>query len=312
MSLPKFDTPLKQVEFDTHLNVFDTKMVRCTRRDGVQNIPPIINILRLSTDFNGFQQKESWDNIRTFLNVSGYEVQDIQAINIRDADLLFISVDSNRLKDVEYLTSMIAQGFLGLMPRDEILVSGPGPGIDGRSPYNVPLNTPILSGTDYAAYGMCLIHGYIRTYNDIRTLQSRYISMMLLLEGKIHDGMIGPGVKVESAGDKIKAFETLLKDRKHADGEARWVLAVLKLLRNLRNFLSHTPPLPKTRKGVDDAMRVIHELVTEYDRPLGKPADPTLNIYGVEKRWTTQLVQITARWIDEYIQAYPVKSESIK
>lgn len=310
MSLPKFDTPLKQVEVDTHLNGFYIKMVRCTRRAGIQNIPPIINILRLSTDFNGFQQKESWDSILTFLNVSGYDVQDIQATKVRDADLLFISVDSDRLKDVEYLTSMIAQGFLGLMPRDEILVSGAG--TPGRSPYDVPINAPILLGTDYAVYGMCLIHGYIRAYGDIRTLQSRYMSMMILLEGKIHDGMVGPGVKVESAGDKIKAFETLLKDRKHVDGEARWVLAVLNLLRNLRNFVSHTPPLPKTRGGVDDAIKVIHELVVEYNRPLGKPQDPTKNIYGVEKRWITQLVQITSRWIDEYIQAYPVKSGSTK
>lgn len=303
MSLPKFDVPSSQAEWDMHMKGFRTKMARCTRRNGIQNIPTNLNILRFSTDFDGPLQTESWAGIHTFLDVSGYDIQDTQMTEPREADLLFISIDPGRLKDVEYLASTIAQGFLGLMPRDEVLVSGPG--VPGHSPYDAPLNAPLLLSTDFMAYGMCLIHGYISTLHDPRTRLGKHLVMMLLLEGKLQNSGIA-GTNAENAFDKTEAFRSLLEQRGHMGGEARWVLAVFDLLRHSRNFLSHTPPLQKSVKGVEDAVRVIDGLATEYNRLLWAPRKSNIqDPDGAWKRWTTQLTQITAGWIDEYLKNNP-------
>lgn len=303
MSLPKFDVPSSQAEWDMRMKGFHTKMTRCTRMDGIQNIPSNLNILRLSTDFDGPQQAESWAGIQTFLGVSGYDIEDMQMTEPREADLLFISTDPDRLMDVEYLVSMIAQGFLGLMPKDEVLVSGPGK--PGHSPYDQPPNMPLLLSTDFMVYGMCLIHGYITALYDPRTRLGKHISMMLLLEGKLQNSGIA-GTDADRAFDKTEAFKSLLKQRGHVDGEARWVFAVFDMLRHLRNYFGHTPPLPKSISGAEGAKCVINDLAIEYGRPHLALRDSGIqDPNGVRKRWVTQLTQITASWIDEYLKNNP-------
>lgn len=282
---------------------FHTKMTRCDRKNSIQNIPSNINILRLSTNFDGPQQAESWAGIQTFLDVSGYNMQDAQMTEPREADLLFISTGQDRLKDVEYLASTIAQGFLGLMPKDEVLVSGLG--ISDHSPYDVPPNAPLLLNTDFMAYGMCLIYGHITTLHDPRTLLGKHIVMMLLLEGKLQSSGIA-GTDADNAFDKTEAFRSLLEQWGHMDGEARWVLAVFDLLRHSRNLLSHTPRLQKSVEGVEEAVRVIDDLAKEYNRSLWAPRNSNTQDWGgAWKKWTTQLTQITSGWIDEYLKSNP-------
>ena len=203
----------------------------------------------------------------------------------------------------DWHASTIAQGFLGLMPKDEVLVSGSG--IPGHSPYDVPSNAPLLLNTDFMAYGMCLIHGYITTLHDPRTLLGKHIVMMLLLEGKLQSSGIA-GADADNAFDKTEAFRSLLEQRGHMDGETRWVLAVFDLLRHSRNLLSHTPRLQKSVEGVEEAVRVIDDLAKEYNRSLWAPRNSNTQDWGgAWKKWTTQLTQITAGWIDEYLKSNP-------
>lgn len=306
VELPEFNIPASQDEWNKHGSVFHGKMTRCTRRDDIPHIPSNLNILRLSTDFGGPKQAESWDGILKFLDASGYDTEDTRMTGPREADLLFISAEPNRRGDVVHLLDMIAGGFLGLVLRDEVLVSGLG--VPGSSPYEPPTYRPLLLGTDFAAHGACLIHGYINTLHDPRARLGKHGGMMLALEQKIQSSGI-VGSDSGNASGKTKAFQSLLKRRRHVDGEARWVFAAFKLLRHTRNRFAHMPTLPKTEAGINEAADEIDDLAKEYSRELQAPRKPgTQDQAGVEKRWTTQLTQITTRWIDEYLQAYPVQA----
>lgn len=307
VDLPEFNIPPGQAEWDKRTKGFHARMTRCVRREGISNIPPNLNILRLSICFEESKQVESWNGIRTFLDVSGYDTRDTQMTEPREADMLFISTDSDRFGDAKYIIDMIAQGFLGLIPRDDMLVSGPG--IPGSSPYNAPINQPLLLSTDFTGYGACLIHGYITTLRDPRALLGRYVTMMLLMEGKLQgSGIASPDTKY--AGDKIEAFRALLEKREHVCGEERWVLAVLNLLRHIRNYLSHIPPLQETLDKIEDAIDKIDDLAKEYKRPLWAPRESNIqDLDGAWKRWLTLLTQIAWRWIDEYLQTHPVSGK---
>lgn len=309
MSLPEFNVPSNQAEWDRHMKGFRTRVMRCTRRKDVYNIPPNLNILWLSADFDESKQVDAGNGIRTFLEVSGYNIQDTQLTERNEADLLFISTDGGMEKAVSYLVSTISYGFLGLVPKHDMLVSGPG--VPGGSPYKIP-NGPLWVSTDFMVYGMCLIHEYIRTLHDPGALCGRHITMMLELEGKLLQTGIATS-KHKNASNKSDALRSLLKKRGHADGEARWVFAVFNLLRHARNFFGHTPPLQKDEVCFEKAQHAIEDLATEYGRPLGVPRESNIqDSYSGTKRWTTQLTQITMRWIDEYVQAYPVQSGAAK
>ena len=306
MNLPEFNMPVSQDDWTKHRNGFHDKMTRCTRRSDKHHIPSNINILRLSTDFGGSKQEESWNGILKFLDGCGYDTEDTRMMDPSEVDLLFISAEPDRRGDVENLLDIIRRGFLGLVLRDEVLVSGLG--APGDSPYDPPTDSPLLAGTDFAAHGACIIHGYISTLHDPRAKLGKHVAMMLVLEEEIQNsGMTIPNI--ETASGKIDAFRSLLKQRRHTAGEARWVFAVFDMLRHVRNYFSHTPPLPRTIAGIEKARKEIDALAKQYGRALRAPRVPgTQNPDAALKRWNTQLTQITARWIIEYFQAYPVQA----
>lgn len=308
MELPKFNTLTSQDEWNKHGSVFHDKMTRCTGRNDIPHIPSSLNILRLSTDFDGPKQAESWDGILKFLDASGYDAEDARTTDPKEADLLFISAEPNRHGDVEHILDMIAGGFLGLVLRDEVLVSGLG--VPGSSPYEPPTYRPLLLGTDFAAHGACIIHEYINTLHDPRAQLGKHVGMMLALEQKIQNsGITIPDIK--NASGKTDAFQSLLERQGHVEGEARWVFAAFKLLRHTRNLFAHTPTLPKTEAGIAEAADEIDDLAKEYNRDLRSPrGHGTQDRRGAVKRWTTQITQITTRWIDDYLQAYPVQAGS--
>ena len=130
-------------------------------------------------------------------------------------------------KAVSYLVNTISQGFLGLAPKHDMPVSGLS--IPGDSPYKIP-SDPMLASTDFMVHGIYLTHACIRTLHDPGALCSRYITMMLYLESKLLQTGIATS-KHKNAPSKSSALRFLLKERMHADGEARWVFAVFNLSR---------------------------------------------------------------------------------
>ena len=308
MNLPEFNMPVSQDDWAKSRSGFHDKMTRCTRRNTNDHIPSSINILRLSTDFGGPKQEESWGGILEFLDSSGYDVEDTRMTEPREADLLFISAEPDRRGDVEHLLDMIKQGFLGLVLRDEVLVSGLG--VPDSGPYNRQNNEPLQVGTDFAVYGACIIHEHISTLLDRRVQLGKHVTMMLELEEDIQNsGMTIPNGNV--AAGKIDAFQSLLKNRGHVGGEARWVLAVFDLLRHTRNAFVHIPTLQKSIDGIEEAGGRIDSLAKEYNRELHLTQTSSIQkMKGALKKWNTQLTQITSHWIDKYLQAYPVQSNS--
>lgn len=247
-------------------------------------------------------------SILKFLDGSGYDTADTRMTDPSEADMVFISAEPDRREDVEHILDIIRRGFLGLVLRDEVLVSGLG--APGGSPYNLHANMPLLVGTDFAVYGACIIHGYISTLHDRRVQLGKHVTMMLELERDIQNsGITIPNIEIASG--KIDAFRSLLKRRGHTGGEARWVLAVFDLLLHMRNYFPHTPPSQKTMDGIKKATKEIDDLAKQYGRALRAPRGPrTQNPDAPLKRWNTQLTQILSRWIDEYFQAYPVQAGS--
>ena len=74
-------------------------------------------------------------------------------------------------------------------------------------------------------HGICLIHEYIRTLHDSGALCGRHITMMLELESKLLQTGITTS-KHKNVSNKSDALRFLLNERRHADGDARWVFAV--------------------------------------------------------------------------------------
>ena len=223
---------------------------------------------------------------------------------LREADLLFICTDRYRDEDVEYLVGLISQGMLGLVPKHEVLVSGP---VRHPNPYGGPSRHPVMVSPDFMVYGMCMIHEHIRTLHDGGAKVGRHISMMLQLEEMLQQaGVVQAGSEVV-AYDKIEAFKSLLKSRGHDGGEARWVFAALDLLRHTRNILGHTPPPSNAVKGCEEAAGELNSLAMEYGRAFGMPPESDIqDSYSSHKKWMTSLTQATRRWIGEYLKNNPV------
>ena len=306
MRIPEFRIPTDKTEWDNHVKRFGVEMIRCTSRDSRFSIPPKITILMFIADRKNAEQMKSWSGIRQFLEVGGYDIEDVRTTEPREADLLFICTDRDEDEDVEYLVSTISQGLLGLAPKHEVLVSGPR---RYASPYGGLPNHPILLTTDFMVYGMCIIHEHIRTLHDRGAIVGRHMSMMLELEAMLErEGVVQTG-KADASG-KIDAFKSLLKSRGHDGGEARWVFAALDLLRYTRNILSHTPPhQPNTVEGYKKAAGELNSLTKEYSRPFGVPPESNFqDSYGSYKKWMTSLTQITSRWIGEYLKENPIQA----
>lgn len=305
MGLPEFKIPTDQTEWDSHVKRFDGEMIRCTSRDGRFSIPPKITILMLIADRENAEQVKSWSGIRQFLEVSGYDVEDVRTTEPREADLLFICTDRDRDEDVEYLVRTVSQGLLGLAPKHDILVSGP---VRYPSPYGGPPHHPILLPFDFMVYGMCIIHEHIRTLHDGGAKVGRHISMMLQLEAMLERAGVVQAGKADARG-KINAFKLLLESRGHDGGEARWVFAALDLLRHTRNIMVHTPPPPPSAvAGYKKAAGELNSLAKEYGRAFGVPPESDIqDAYSSYKKWMMSLTQTTLRWVDEYLTGNPVQ-----
>lgn len=126
MSLPEFNILRNSTEWDRHVERFDMKLIRCTRKDSRISIPPKLNILMFIADPQNIKQMKSWCGVQKFLKTVGYDVKHVQITEPREADLLFICTDRDRDEDVSYVVRTISEGFLGLVPKHEVLVSGPG------------------------------------------------------------------------------------------------------------------------------------------------------------------------------------------
>ena len=305
-NLPAFEISTNRAEWDRHISDFKTVMMKCTRKDSKYIIPPRLNVLWLTTDMDDDVKERERYVIEQFLDIIGYDVKWTQTRERGEADLLFVSTD--REEDVSYLIHTIRQGFLGLMPKYEVLVSGLRP--TGDSPYRGIPYGPMIAGSDFAIYGMGMIHEYIMEFQDRAVKMGRHTTMILYLEGKVWDS-VKDGM-ADNAYPKKGALRRLLKSREHTGGEARWVLAALDLLSNMRNVFVHTPDLQSTWKRIEEARRRINKLATEYGRALDMP--PIYNIHGdysVMRRWLTQLTFVTGLWIDKYLKRYPVKNSEI-
>lgn len=304
MSLPEFDIPTDQAEWDNHIKRFDPEMIRCTSKDSRFSIPGKLNIMMLIADRGNTEQMKSWGGIQQFLEVSGYDIEHVRMAEPREADLLFICTDRDEDEDVEYLVNIISQGLFGLVPKHEILISGP---VRYPSPYGGRPHHPVMLSPDFMVYGMCVIHEHIRTLHDGGAKVGRHISMMLQLEGMLQQaGVVQAGSEVVAYG-KIEAFKSLLESRGHDGGEARWVFAALDLLRHTRNILGHTPPPSRALKGYEKAAGELNSLAAEYGREFGVPSESDIqDSYGSYKKWMTSLTQTTRRWIGEYLRNNPV------
>lgn len=310
MGLPEFKIPTDKTEWGSHTERFGTEVIRCTSRDSRFSIPSKINILMLIAGRENAEQMKSWNGIRQFLEVSGYDIEDVQTTEPREADLLFICTDRDKDEDVEYLVRTASQGLFGLVPKHEVLVSGPR---RYPSPYGGLPHHPILLPPDFMVYGMCMIHEHIRTLHDGGAKVGRHISMMLQLEDVLQRAGVVQASKNTVAYDKIEDFKSLLESRGHDGGETRWVFAALDLLRHTRNILGHTPPPPNAVAGYEKAAGELNGLAKEYGRPFGVPPESDIQDgYSSHKKWMTTLTQTTLRWIDEYVRAYPVQSGAAK
>ena len=306
MSLPEFKVPLCQAAWNKHTKRFNLELIRCTNRDGHTNMPSKLNVLLFITCQENTKQTKSWDGVQTFLKISGYDVERVKSTWPREADLLFICTDREEDEDVKYLVRTISQGLLGLEPNHEILVSRPVRHY--VNPYGGPPHHPMTVDSDFMMYGACMIHEYIRTLHDDSAKVGRHIAMMLQLEDVIQQAGVVRTNEDAVAFDKIETFKSLLKSRKHDGGEARWVFAVLDLLRHARNLLGHTPPLQKAVKGCENAGIEISNLANEYRRgELGMPPKSNIqDLYSSHKKWMTALTQITSRWITKYLRDNPI------
>ncbi len=306
MNLPEFKVMTNQAEWDEHARGFGTYMIRCTRKNDRFNIPPKITVLMFIVKSENAEQMKSWSGIRQFLEISGYEIEDVQMTEPREADLLFICTDKEEDEDVKYMVYVISQGLLGLEPKHEILVSTP---VRYANAYGVFPYRPMMLNFDFMAYGMCMIHTHIRTLHDPGMKVGRHIAMMLELEGKLLRAGVAQAKNAAVAYNKIAAFKLLLESRGHDGGEARWVFATLDLLRHTRNILGHTPPPKRALNGYKEAVEKLNRLAAEYGRPFGEPSESDIqDRYGIFKKWMTQLTQITSLWIDEYLKDNPVKT----
>ena len=306
MSLPEFKTPSYQAEWNKHIKRFSLELIRCTNRDNRISIPSKLNVLLFITDRKNSKQMKSWDGVQTFLKISGYDVERVKATWPREADLLFICTDREDDEDVKYLVRIISQGLLGLEPKHEILVSSPVRRY--VNPYGGPSHRPMTVDSDFMIYGVCMIHEYIRTLYDDSAKIGRHIAMMLQLEDILQQAGVVQASEDTVAFDKIEAFKSLLKSRKHDGGEARWVFAVLDLLRHTRNILGHIPPPQKAMKGCNKAEVEINYLANEYRRGMfGTPPKSDIqDLYSSHKKWMTSLAQITSHWIVKYLRDNPV------
>ena len=311
MSLPEFSVHIDEVEFARRMRKFDAAMMKCSRKNDGFSIPPSLNILWLSTDLANPNQTKIQDRIQEFLGINGYDVQftqtNVQITMQNEVDLLFIDARNN--DNTPYLVRTISMGFLGLVPKYEVLVYGIGR--DEESPYQGDTSYPMVAGTDFLINAVCLIHGYIRSYNDPVVICSRPISMMLELEDKLlRSGIIKDG-NANYASDKINAFLNLLNCRKHSGREVEWIATVLELLRHTRNALAHTPHPPRALSGAQSKIIKINFLSEKCDRRFEFPV--VLNnqdTFIVQKRWLTQLTQVTLHWINEYLEKYPVQAKN--
>lgn len=308
MSLPEFKIPTDQAEWNNHVKRFDVEMIRCTRKDECFNIPPKINIMMLIADRKNTEQVKSWSGIRQFLEVSGYDVEDVRTTEPREADLLFICTDRDEDEDVTYMVRIISQGLFGLAPVHEVLVSGP---VRYACPYGMHSPRPMILTSDFMVYGMCMIHEHIRTLHDGGVKVGRHMAMMLQLETMLENAGVVPVGKATASGSTGR-FRLLLESRGHDDGEARWVLAVLDLLRHTRNILGHTPPPDSSsRNGYEKAANELNDLANEYGRLFGVPPKSDIqDEYNSHKKWMTSLTQTTLRWIREYFKDNPVRAPS--
>ena len=223
VTLPEFNTIQDPTELDRHVERFNVELIRCVRKDNRISIPPKLNILLLIADPKNAKQMKSWNGVQKFLKTSGYDVERVRMTAPREADLLFICTDRDQDEDVTYLVSTISQGLFGLVPKHEVLVSCPVRYI----PYGIEPHLPMLLGPNFMAYGICMVHEYIRTLHDNSAKVGRHVAMMLQLEGTLQRHGVVQSNDDTDAHDKIEAFKSLLKSRKHDGGEARWVFAVL-------------------------------------------------------------------------------------
>ena len=307
MRLPEFNLPTDQAEWDRHMQRFKDEMIRCTRRNDSAIIPSNLNILWFSANPQDLEQCKARDDIEAFLKVSGYDVEYTRMSERLEADLLFACTDRDKDDDVSYLIRAVSGGFFGLTPGNEMLVSAPGH--SGASPYK-GLNLPMLLGPDFATYGMCMIHEHIKTLHDVGAKVGRHVTMMLSLEGILQDAHQDSVDKV--AYKKIEDFRRLLESRGHSDGEARWVLATLDLLRCARNMQAHMPTPKRAENCYATDVYKINDLAAEFDRDyLAWPPESSISdSYSRQKKWLTQLTQITANWIVEYLKTNPVVASS--
>ena len=253
------------------------------------------------------KQTKSWHDILRFLETGGYDLQQVRATETREADLLFICTDvyESKDEDVKYLVDSIWQGFLGLAVNQEILISIP---VHRHvSPYYGSTSHPMMVSSDFTAYGIGMIHTYIRTMHDKGAKAGRYLSMMLQLEDILRQHGVVHADEDVAAYRKIEKFKSLLKRRGHGGGEARWVFATLDLLRHARNLLSHAPPPPNAKRGFQKAVDEINGLATEYGRALGSPPKSDIqDPYSGQKKWITSLAQTASLWVDKYLEDNPV------
>lgn len=304
MSLPEFKIPTNQSEWDSHTERFNVETIRCTSKDSRFSIPPKLNIQLFIADPKNTEQVKSWSGIQQFLEVSGYNIEHVQMTEAREVDLLFICTDRDRDVDVEYLVRTISQGLLGLVPKHEILVSGP---TRYTNPYGGKSDYPMILTSDFMVYGMCIIHNHIRTLHDNGAKVGRHISVMLQIEAMLQQSGVVQSDKDTVAYGKIREFKELLKSRGHDSGETRWVFATLDLLRHIRNILGHTPPLQKDMDGYEKAASKLNDLATEYGRGFGVPPESNIqDQYSSHKKWVTSLTQVTSHWIIEYLRDNPV------
>lgn len=306
MSFPEFKIPTNKTEWDKHTERFGTEMIRCTSSNPNFSMPQKITIMMFIADRENSEQMRSWNGIRQFLEINGYDIEDVQTTVPREPDLLFICTDRDKDEDVEYMIRVISQGFFGLSPKHEVLVSGPRryPSPYGGLPYH-----PILLTPDFMVYGMCIIHEHIRTLHDDDAKVGRHIAMMLQLEVILQQAGVVPVGKDDAYG-MINGFKSLLKSRGHDGGEARWVLAVLDLLRHTRNIIGHAPPpLKSALTGYKKAAGELNGLATEYGRVFGVPPESNIqDPYSSHKKWMTSLTQTTSHWIAEYLRNNPVQA----
>lgn len=312
MSLPEFNIPINETEFNRRMKEFDAAIMKCSRKNYEFAIPPSLNILWLSTDMSNPNQAKYRGIIQKFLDVNGYDVEftqtDVQITMQNEIDLLVINTDNR--DNAAYLVRAISLGFLGLVPRHEVLVSGIGRA--GESPYRGHPHYHMVVGTDFLVSTICLIHGYIRAYKDPFVISGRIISMMLWLEDKLLQSGIVKDGKADYASGKIKAFLDLLKCRRHSSIEVEWVSAVLELLRHIRNAHTHVPYPPSIIVKSHNKIIKINNLSKKYNRKFELSLTPNnQDTFIFYKRWLTRLTQVALHWIDEYLEKYPVQAKDL-